>query len=242
MIADNQADLGLMHEPAFILNVDQGMHLIQVGTLIDKPMNCIIALQTSGIKSLQDFKGKEIGESDNRLAKALFATMLHQEGLKANDYKVVPLQKNLTAALLSHKVDAVSGVLRNIEVAALEKSGEKVVVFFPEEHGMPTYSELIFTSNMAKAKDPRFKKFLMAIKQAVRFIDEHPEMAWKQFVKQNPTLNTPMNHDLWFKTLPYFAENPEEFNRDEWIKFANFMQQNHFIHKTQTMERYSIIG
>lgn len=242
MLVEKKADIALTYEPWFIENVDRGVPVIRIGTLIDKPLNCVVALSRSGIKAITDLKGKEIGQSNDKLTNAVLTTMLKDEGMSADEYKVIDVQQNLINALLSHRVDAISGMSRNLDVAQIEKAGQKVVVFFPEEHGVPTYSEVIFISNIANAKDSRFPKFLSAVKKAVRYLDEHPEAAWNQFAQTYPKLNTPLNREFWFKTLPYFAEEPAEFDRSDWRKFTNFMQEHRLITKTQEIERYSNIG
>ena len=242
IIAQKKADIGLTYEPWFIEHVDQGAPIIQIGTLIDKPLNCIVALKRSGIKSLTDLKGKQIGTSSNHLTSTILTATLHKQGISNSDINIVNINENLTQALLNHKVDAVSGMLRNLEVPMLEKSGHKIVVFFPEEHGMPNYSEVIFISNRANANDPRFPKFLAAIKQAVRYLDDHPELAWQQFTQQYPHLKNDLGRQIWFATLPYFAENPMDFDHTEWHRFAEFMQQHKMISKAQPTTRYTVIA
>jgi putative hydroxymethylpyrimidine transport system substrate-binding protein len=197
-------------------------------------------LKGSGIKSLADLKGKRIGMGSSGLSKIMLNVILQQNGLTEKDVQVINTDLNPTQALLSSKIDIAAGLMRNVDVPQLELNGHKIAAFFPEEHGVPNYSVLIFVVNKYNAKDSRFPRFLSALKKAVRYLDEHPRESWLQFAKQYPEANNEVNRGSWFATMPYFAENPASFDKEEWEQFAKFMQQNNMIKKVQPMSRYTI--
>lgn len=240
LVAAGKADIGLTYEPEYMQQVDRGLPLIRIGTLIDKPLNCLVALKESGIRSLSDLKGKRIGTSTGGISSIMLNVMLAGAGLSTRDVELVNVRYGLTQALLSHKVDAVTGMMRNFEVPQLELNKQQVVVFFPEEHGVPNYSELVFISRTDKSADPRFPRFLAAVKKGVRYLDEHPKEAWLAYVKQYPESNNAVNHEAWFTTIPYFAEEPGQLDSNEWDKFAGFMLEHKLISKKQTLSRYSL--
>lgn len=241
MIAAGKADIGITYEPQFMEQVDRGLPLVRIGTLIDKPLNCLVVLNDSGIKSLADLKGKRIGSTNGGLTGVMINNLLKDQGLAANDVTLVNVRYSLSQALLSHKVDAVTGMNRNFEVPQLEAQNKKVHAFFPEEHGIPNYSELIFISNTANIHDKRLPKFLAAVKKAVLYLDEHPKEGWQLFAKQYPESNNKLNRDAWFATLPYFAEEPSQFDHDEWKTFAEFMEKNQLIKKAQPVSTYAVV-
>lgn len=240
-IATNKADIGLTYEPEFMEQVDRGLPLIRVGTLIDKPLDCIVALQDSGIKTLADLKGKRIGSGTGGISGIMVKAMLEKSGLSSKDVEVVNIRYNLTQALLSHKVDAVTGMMRNVEVPQLESAGYHASAFFPEDHGIPSYSVLIFIAHTANIDDKRFPRFLSAIQKAVAYLDTHPKETWEQFAKQYPESNNAVNREAWFATMPYFAEDPAGFDSEEWAHFAEFMFKNQMIKKIQPLSRYAIV-
>ena len=49
--------------------------------------------------------------------------MLEKHGLSLNDVELIQIHYNLTQALLSGKVDAVTGMMRNFEMAQLQMAG-----------------------------------------------------------------------------------------------------------------------
>jgi putative hydroxymethylpyrimidine transport system substrate-binding protein len=240
-IAENKADIGITYEPEYMQQVDAGLPLICIGTLIDKPLNSLVALKGNGIRSLNDLKGKRIGSSSGGLSLVMLKVMLLKSGLSEKDVRISKIRYNLMQALLSHKVDAVTGIMRNVEVPMIESNDKKVVTFFPEDHGVPSYSELIFISNANKIQDDRYPRFLAAIKKAVRYLDENPTVAWEAYIKQYPEANTAVNHEAWFATIPYFAEDPASFDDVEWHQFADFMQKNQLIKKAQPTSRYGVV-
>lgn len=241
LVAAGKADIGITYQPELMEYIDQGLPLIRIGTLIDKPLDCVAALQSSGIKTLTDLKGKRIGAGGDGLSSIMLKVILTKAGLTEKDVEIINVRYNLTQALLSRKVDAITGVMRNVEIPQLELKGQKVVTFFPEDHGIPNYSVLVFVANIANKNDDRFPRFLNAVKKAVRHIDEKPEQSWQEFVNRYPEANNPVNREAWFATMPYFAEDPAGLNSKEWQRFAQFMQQNNMIKKIQPMSRYAIV-
>jgi putative hydroxymethylpyrimidine transport system substrate-binding protein len=239
-IAANKADIGITYQPAFMQQVDKNLPLIRIGTLIDKPLNCLVVLKEGSIKTLADLRGKRIGSTSNGLTSVMIKVMLEKQDIPPKDINLINIKDNLTQALLSHKVDAVTGLMRNIEVPVLELHGHEAIAFFPEEHGIPTYSELIFITNIRNVHDKRFPRFLSAIKAAVAYLDAHPKETWEAFAKQYPKSNNSVNRESWFATMPYFAEDPASFNANEWENFAQFMQKNQLIKKTQAINRYCV--
>lgn len=240
-VAAGKADIALTYEPAFMEQVDHGLPLIRIGTLIDKPLDCIVALKTSGIRTIADLKGKRIGTSNSGLTSIMLHSTLTKAGIKQNEVELIQVRYNLAQALLSGKVDAVTGMMRNFEVPQLELAGHAVVTFFPEEYGIPNYSVLIFIANTAHVNDTRFPRFLAAIKKAVAYLDTHPHQTWEQFTQIYPESNNKVNREAWFMTLPYFAEDPGALDKNEWKNFAAFMFKHQMIKKIQPMSRYAVV-
>ncbi len=240
LVAAGKADIAITYQPNFIEQVDQGLPLISIGTLIDHPLNSLVVLKNNSIKTIADLKGKRIGASNGDINSLALKTMLENHGLHLSDVHQVNIHYNLMQALLSKKVDAITGMSRNVEIVQMELTGHPVLAFFPEKNGMPNYSELIFIVNTEKMHDPRIARFLKALQQGVTYLKSHPEESWKQFAKTHPDLNDEVNHRIWLITLPYFATDPTAFNEKEWMAFVEFMLNNGVIKKVYPVSRYHI--
>ncbi|HYP64018.1 MAG TPA: ABC transporter substrate-binding protein, partial [Acidocella sp.] len=143
LLAAGKADAALSYQPQLYLLVDQGLPVRRTGTLIGKPLNTLTALGSSGIKTLADLKGKKIGYSVAGMETVQIATMLKTVGLTNDDVTLVNINFNLVTSLQSHQVDAVIGTYRTYEDIQLAQAGLDPVIFYPEQHGVPTSEELI---------------------------------------------------------------------------------------------------
>ncbi|HSW71501.1 MAG TPA: ABC transporter substrate-binding protein, partial [Gammaproteobacteria bacterium] len=241
LVAALQAELALVYEPEFIDQIEQGLPLIAIGTLIDKPLNCLLVRQDGPIQRLADLKNKKIGTSGGGIKVLMLKTMLHKQGLSLQEVELIQVHHNLMQALLAKKVDAITGAMRNIEAEQLSVLGHKPLLFFPEKNGVPPYSELIFVVNknmLQQNKLSSLRGFLLALKKAAAYLNKHPEASWQAFVKKYPALNNESNHRAWLASLPYFTKHPERFSAEEWRAFIAFMRQNGLIKSKQHLSNY----
>jgi putative hydroxymethylpyrimidine transport system substrate-binding protein len=230
LVAAGKADIAIGYEPQFMVAVDRGLPLVALGTLIDKPLNCLAVLKSSNIVSIKDLQHKKVGYSGGSLTGITLTTMLKHHAIDPNLVERINVRYNLTQSLLSRRVDAVTGVMRTFEVLQMELAGQPARIFLPEQNGIPTYSELIFIINSKNKADLRWQRFLTAIAQANIYLHKHPEASWQKFVIIHPELNNSLNHRAWFATLPYFAHDPTRFNTNDWQHYAKFMQDHELIH------------
>lgn len=233
LVAAGKADIGITYEPQFMVQVDQGLPLARIGSLINHPLNCLAVLKSGPIHTIKDLKGKRVGSSMGIMDTSLLKTMLEKNGLTLKDIETIVVHYDLSQALLSKRVDAVTGMMRTFETIQMDLQHQPVTTFYPENYGVPIYDELIYIVNKKQVNDERWKKFLIAVKKGEDYLQKHPEEMWQAFAKSHPELNNTLNHQAWFATLPYFSHNPAEFNKKQWEEFATYMQKNGLIKKTQ---------
>jgi putative hydroxymethylpyrimidine transport system substrate-binding protein len=240
LVAAKQADLALSYQTQLYLLADQGLPVVRVGTLIDTPLNTITAVGNGSIKSLADLKGKKIGVSVSGMEDALVGAMLGTVGLKESDVTIVNVNFQLVSALMSHQVDATIGAYRNFEVNELKEKGVTPTVFYPEEHGVPLYDELIVLANRDSIHDPRLPRFFAAVQQGTIYLLNHPDEIWADFVKEHPDLDNTLNKTAWFQTLPRFAENPMLLDAKRYTDFQAFLLQRGVIKKHLPLADYAV--
>jgi len=226
LVAAGKADIAITYEPQFIIQTKQGLPLAYIGSLIDHPLTCLAVLKDSPIKSIKDLKDKKIGYSIGGVNNIMLKTMLEYNHLSLSDVISINVHYSLSQALLSKKVDAVTGLMRNFETIQMDLNKHPVRTFYPEQNGVPNYDELIFIVNKNNLHDPRWKRFLTAVKQGDEYLQKHPEEMWNAFAKQHPELNDELNHRAWMATLPYFSRDPATFNKKQWLVFESFMKKN----------------
>lgn len=240
LVAAGKADIAITYQPQFLQQIDHGLPLVQLGTLINHPLNCLVARQESDIKTLKKLRGKNIGYSTSGTDSVMLETMLSQIGLSLKDVNLINVHYDLTQALLVGRIDAAIGMMRNFEVLQLQMAGHSATVFYPEHHGMPSYSELIFVVNRDKAHDPRFIPFLHAVKQGVIYLKQHPKQTWQTFAKTYPETNNPLNAQAWQMTQTYFSDNPASIDQQQLQKLVEFMHDHKLISTIKPINTYQV--
>lgn len=229
LVAAGKADVAITYEPQFLQQIDQGLPLARIGSLVDQPLNCLAVLEESKIKDIKELKGKQIGYSTGSVDSVMLKTMLANNQLSLNDVKLINVHYALSQSLLAKNVDAVTGIMRNFEAIQMQLNGHPAKLFYPEKNGVPTYEELIFVVNKKEINDTRWKRFLTAVKEGQEYLQKHPEEMWQAFAKAHPELNDELNHKAWMASLPYFSKNPAAYNAKQWEKFKEFMRKNGLI-------------
>lgn len=234
-VAAGKADIAVDYQPQFMLEVAQGLPLVQVGSLISRPLNCLAVLADGPIHSIKDLKGKLIASSTGGIDSVMLKAMLEKNGLKLTDVHIVSVGYGLTVALLSKKADAAMGFMRNFEPIELKLAGHPVRLFYPEENGFPPYDELIFITHGNKKNDPRITRFFVALQRGVNYLQAHQQDSWQQFVKAHPELNNNLNKESWFATLPYFSKQPAKLNIAQCKNLADYLRKNMSVNIPQTV-------
>ncbi|NLH83709.1 MAG: ABC transporter substrate-binding protein [Phyllobacteriaceae bacterium] len=240
LVAAGEADVAVTYQPDLHLSVKEGIPLTRFATLIETPLNTVMALEGGPVKTLADLKGKKIGYSVSGFEDAILAAMLAEAGLKLSDVTLVNVNFALTAALLSGQVDAVVGGYRNFEATELELAGKKAVVFFPEEHGVPPYDELILAARTDKAGDPRFARFTRALEAATLWATNHPAETAAILKAAEPKLDDELNRRALADTLPRFAKRPGALDHVRTERFAAFLKARGLISDIPLIDTYAI--
>ena len=240
LVAAGKADLAVSYQPQLHVQVGQGLPLIRIGTLVSTPLNSLVVLRDGPIKKITDLKGKKVGFSVGGFEDALLQSMLVKHGLTVKDFELINVNFSLSPALIAGKVDAVIGAFRNFELNQMDIIKRPGRAFFPEEEGVPAYDELIVVAKKDKAYDPRYRRFLDAVENAVTFLINHPDDAWKLFIKNNKKLDNELNRRAWRDTLPRLALRPAAFDKVRYQRFAAFLKEQSLIKKVLPVSDYAV--
>ncbi|QRV22743.1 ABC transporter substrate-binding protein [Marinomonas foliarum] len=239
LVAAGKVDLAVSYQPNLTMDVSAGLPLIRASTLVATPLNTLLVLDNGKNDSLADLKGKKIGISISGNEEATLSTMLGQEGVKFSDVNIINVGWALSSSLASGKVDAIWGGFRNFEINQLALEGYKAKAFYPEEHGVPSYDELIFVANANTYNKEDIEAFNKAIQQATTYIVNHPSEAWEQFVAYAPdTLNNELNKRAWNDSLSRFALRPAAVDFKRYDDYAHFLYDHQIINTLPKAKNY----
>lgn len=240
LVAAGQGDIAISYQPNLYLQVAEGLPLVRFGTIVATPLNALVVLDDGPVKTLADLKGKTVGFSVGGFEDALLKMMLSEVDLDLTDVELVNINFALSPSLITGKVDAVIGAFRNFELNQLELENSAGRAFFPEEHGVPAYDELIYLTRRDLIGDDRLPRFLMAVEKAALYLTNHPDEALDLFLKAHPDLDNPLNRRAFVDTLPRFSKSPAALDRARYERFAEFMKEQGLIDAIAPLENYAI--
>lgn len=240
LVSAGQAEVGVHYQPNLYLDHAQGLPLIRFGTLVETPLNTVTVVADGPIRMLADLKGKRIGFSVSGFEDAMLKRMLGSQGVSLDDVELINVNFALTSSLLGGQVDATIGGFRNFELTQISLEGGKGRAFFPEEHGVPVYDELIFVARKDMVDDDRLPRFLKAVEEASIFLTNHPEEAWELFVKAYPNLDDELNRRAFTDTLPRFAKRPAALDRGRYERFGAFMVESGLLERAPDVDTIAV--
>ena len=240
LVAAGRAELAVSYQPTHQIQVAAGLPLVRIATLISTPLNSVIVLADGPIKSIKDLKGRKVGYSVAGTEEAILGTVLATHGLSLKDVELINVNYALTPALLTGRVDAVTGAYRNFELNQLALEGKPGRAFYVEEEGVPVYDELIVVANKDKLADPRLRRFVIALERGVMFLTNNPDESWKLFIARHKDLDDELNKRAWRDTWPRFDKRPAAMDFGRYERFAKFLQDKGMVKAMPPVASYAV--
>lgn len=240
LVAVGRGDIAISYQPQLHLQVDAGLPLKRVGTLVATPLSSLVVLDDGPIRSIADLKGRKVGFSVGGFEDALLGAMLEKHGLTLSDVTLVNVNFSLSPSLMSGQVDAVIGAYRNFELNQMDIEGRPGRAFYLEEEGVPAYDELIFVTRSDNIDNPQILAFLAAIEAGTQYLINHPDAAWELFIKGRKELDDELNRRAWRDTIPRFALRPAALDRGRYERFAEFLKARDMIETIRPVESYAV--
>lgn len=238
LVAAGQADYAVSYQPTLQMLAAEGLPLVRVGVLVGQPLNSLVALEESPVKTIADFKGRKIGYSVSGFEEAVLGAMLESAGLTLKDVTLVNVNFALTTALMSKQVDGVIGAFRNFELNDLDLNKAKGRIWLVEKHGVPTYDELILIARRETADAAKTGRFLAAIAEATAWLKANPTEGWSLFSGYGKEFDNDLNRLAWKDTVPLLADDPRFLDRARYVAFADFLVKRGLIKQAPPVDSY----
>jgi putative hydroxymethylpyrimidine transport system substrate-binding protein len=236
LVAAGRTDLAISYEPEVALAHEQGLDVVAIGALVNRPLTSLIWLRESGIKGVADLKGKTIATAGIPYQDDFLKTILSRAHLSPAGVKAVNVGFGLLPALLGGSAQAMLGGYSNVEGVDLRHRGKAPVVTPVDQLGVPTYDELVLVANRRSLEeDPeRFRLFIAALQRGTEAAAKQPNAATKAVLEANHDLDAKLTEAEVKATLPLLAARTSGqsygyMNPDEWGSFAGWMRDNGLI-------------
>jgi putative hydroxymethylpyrimidine transport system substrate-binding protein len=236
LLAAGKVDMAISYEPELLLARDQGLKLVSIAALVQRPLTSIIALPSAHVSSVAELKGKTVGTAGIPYQAAELRTALQSAGVSPASVKEVNVGFNLVPAMLSGKVAATLGGYWNYEAIQLQLMHKHPVTIPINEAGVPPYDELVLVVREAQARTDGqdLRAFLQALTRGEHEVRANPAAAAALVVKANPTLEAKLQLESIEQTLPAAqpANASEPFgwqNPTAWATFGNWMYSHHLL-------------
>lgn len=239
LVAAGKGDIAISYQPQLHLQVNEGLPLTRIGTLVGTPLNSVVVLADGPVESIADLKGKKVGFSVGGFEDALLGAMLARHGLALTDVELVNVNFSLSPSLMAGHVDAVIGAFRNFELNQMDIEGRPGRAFYLEEEGVPAYDELILVAHSDRLEDPRLRAFLRAVEAGAQYLINHPDESWRLFIKGREELDDELNRRAWRDTLPRFALRPAALDEGRYRRFAAFLKERGLIDRVPETDTYA---
>ncbi len=230
LVAAGRADMAISYEPELLLARDQGLKLVSIGALVQRPLTSIIALPGKHVARVADLAGKRVGTAGIPYQAAELKTALQSAGVNPAQVKETNVGFNLVPAMLSGKVAATLGGFWNYEGIQLQLLHKHPVVIPVDQAGVPTYNELVLVvrEDEARTRGQDLRAFMQALTRGEREVRANPAAAAKLLQAANPDLEPKLQLASIEKTLPAAlpADSSKPFGWQDptaWAAFGKWM-------------------
>ena len=235
-VAAGRADLGISYEPEVVLAHEEGLPVVAVAALVNRPLTSMIWLRKSGIKGVGGLRGKTIATAGIPYQDAFLKTILARAKMTPEDVKSVNVGFGLLPALVGGSAQAMLGGYRNVEGVDLRERGKAPVVTPVDKLGVPTYDELVVVANRhgLEEEPEAVRHFLAALERGTEAAVERPGAATDAIVAANHDLEPKLTAAEVKATLPLLAARAKGhpygyMDPGKWSAFAGWMRDNGLI-------------
>lgn len=236
LLAAGKVDIAISYEPEVLLARNQGLAVVSVAAIVQKPLTSIIAPNSKKISRVSQLRGKTVGDAGIPYQHAYLDTILQNAHVPVSSVHEVNVGENLVPAMLSGKVDATIGGYWNYEAIQLKQMHKHPTVIPVDRVGIPTYDELVVVvrrSELTNSSD-QIRQFVQALGRGYQATRRDPAAAVANLTRMNPGLDKRFQLASVRATLPaFFPSSPSRpwgwQNTSQWNAYGQWMIDHHLI-------------
>lgn len=242
LLAASRVELAVTRQPLLHLQVEQGMPLIRVATLVGLPLSALVLKAHRAPDALSGLAGRRIGHSDLDGEQVLLASLLARHKLSREEIDSPNVHFNLEQAMRTQRIDGVIGAIRHVLPRQLADEGIAVRTYPIEEHGVPLHDGLILVANrdrLARHRDA-IRRLVDALTEATAWILNYPDQAWSLLVTTLPVLDTPANRAAWPEIRARLSLRPAAVDQARYVNFETFLLETGILKTRTPLERLAM--
>ena len=189
---------------SLMINYDRGKPVVAMAAIFQSSPMVLLVREDSGIRNLEDLRGKRVMLTDDVQSAASIQAMLRNAKMKQNDITWIAHSFD-PMSLERNETDAMASYVSN-EPYVLAQKGVKTYALDPKRFGFDFYSDILFTSQSEITNHPeRTRRFYEASLKGWRYAFAHiDETAKVLYEKYNPQHKS-------FEALRYEGEGLKPF-------------------------------
>jgi putative hydroxymethylpyrimidine transport system substrate-binding protein len=236
LLAAGKVDVAISYEPELLLARNQGLPLVSVAAIVQKPLTSIVSIGSKHIRRPGDLRGKRVGDAGIPYQHAYLETILAHAGVPPRSVQEINVGANLVPAMLSGRVDATLGAYWNYEAIQLAQAHKRPNVIRMDQVGVPTYDELVLVvrkSTLVNHSD-EIRRFVQALGRGYQSVSRDPQAAVANLVRANSGLDPKLQLASVKATLPVFFPSARGApwgwqDPVRWSAYGHWMLSEHLI-------------
>lgn len=235
-VASGRADLAITYEPELMLAREQGLDVVAVSALVNRPLTSLMWLKKGDVKGVADLKGKTVSYAGIPYQEAFMRTILKRAKVPISTVKLVNVGFGLIPSLVSGSAQAMLGGYSNVEGVDLQQRGKEPVITPVDQLGVPTYDELVIVARRSTLEEEgeRIRLFVNSLRRGTEAAAADPKAATEAVLAANSSLEPKLVEAEVKATLPLLsARTPGKpygwMNPEEWEAFAGWMRDEGLI-------------
>ena len=237
ILASGKAQFGVSASEQLVPARAQGVPVVSIGAIIQHNTSSLMALKSSGIKTLADLSGKRYGAFGEDFEKALVDKMVSCGGGKPGSVKFVDVGNvDYRVGLTKHFYDFV-WVFDGwdvIQLRDIDKLPVATLPFIAHTDCIPDwYTPVLATSEKLINTDPTLvHTFMDVTAHGYRESIAHPDEAAAALLKAAPESNAQLVRLSAAYLAEHYTDDPSAWGRQDpavWAKFVAFLEAQKLV-------------